>query len=380
MKNNKRILIVDDDADILMAYHRNLRKYFTIKTTTDPYEAIDLIKDSEPFSVILTDYNMPELNGLELLNHIKKIDSEVVKILITGFADLEIAIKALNQNNVFRFITKPIAMDDLIEVLNIGFNQFELVTSEKNLLENTLKGSIKLLIELMSLSNKSVFNKSMRLRKYSKIIADGLNLKRTWDIEISALLSQIGCLSIPIDIIEKKYAGMVLTNDELNLYNSHPEISKNLLKYIPKLEEIAEAILHQNSDFHSYNSLYDNYRKNDLPLLSRILKIIIDFDDFKTHGLDDNTSLSEMKSNSFKYDIEILKVLEKAITGNFISKEIRSIPFKNIRIGMTLADDIRDSKGNILLKNGYEITDVILIQLINASKVRSINEPLKVFV
>ncbi len=130
---NKRILFVDDEVNVLYAYKRNLRRYFDVSTASNAIEAIEIIKKEAPFASIISDFRMPEMDGIEFLHKVKEISPDTVRIMLTGFADLQIVIDAINEGNIFRFLTKPIQTDKLISSLNDALELHRIVTAEKEL-------------------------------------------------------------------------------------------------------------------------------------------------------------------------------------------------------------------------------------------------------
>ncbi len=376
---NKQILLVDDDTDILTAFERNLKRKFEIVTASSGYEGIEKIKEYSAFAVIVSDYNMPKMNGIEFLSVVRQISPDSVRVMLTGFADLETTIDSVNKGNVFRFITKPVNADSLISVLNDCLSQYQLITAEHELLEKTLKGSIKILIDILSFTSPVVFSQSSRHRKLAKKIAENLQLKKIWEVEIAALFSEIGIITIPSEIVDKKIRGEQLNADEDKIYQTSALNGKNLLKHIPRLEDVANAIGLKDKNYKEYINSHDVIDESDYPVTSRILKVVIDFDSYLEKGQNELDALKNLKLTPEKYEPGILDALERIVTGIKTERLIRFIPFKNLRISMILADDIKDDKGNILLKGGYEITDVLLLRLINASKVRTILEPIKIY-
>lgn len=130
---NKRILFVDDETNVLHAYRRNLRNLFDVHIASDGYEGLKIINENEPFAVVISDYRMPEMDGIEFLHKVKEISPDTVRIVLTGYADLQTAIDAINEGNIFRFLTKPIPNDKLIISLNDAIEQYRLITTEKEL-------------------------------------------------------------------------------------------------------------------------------------------------------------------------------------------------------------------------------------------------------
>ncbi len=378
---NKNILLVDDDYDVISGYQRNLRKDFKIKIASSAYEALDVIKESPQFAVVISDYAMPKMNGIELLQMVRKVSPETVRIIITGYANLETAIEAVNQGNIFRFLTKPVSPDDLKKVLNDSCEQFRLVTTEKELLDKTLKGSIKILIDILSAANQTAFSQATRLRNLSRSIAIRMGLNKLWEVEIAALLSQIGCIALPEELLEKKFKGKQLTDSEQKLFSNHPSFARDLLKNIPRLESISEAISKQMISFDKVETKSKNVEESDLPTISRILKVVTDFDTLMQTGKSSSMAFKQMLQNEQKYDHRVLEALEKEITGTVQKRAVvKAIPFRDLRVNMILADDIIDDKGNVLLVKGTDVTDINLMRLISSSKVRKIVEPIKIWV
>jgi DNA-binding NtrC family response regulator len=121
-----RILLVDDDIEILDGMQRQLRRDFDVTTTCDAKEAIRLVVAGGPYAVVVSDLRMPGMDGVSLLFLIRKISPETVRVLLTGNADVEAAISAVNQGNIFRFLTKPCPPAILIGALEASVEQYRL--------------------------------------------------------------------------------------------------------------------------------------------------------------------------------------------------------------------------------------------------------------
>jgi response regulator RpfG family c-di-GMP phosphodiesterase len=376
---SNQILLVDDDIDILSGFQRNLRKDFRIQTAASGREALDIINTSPQFAVIVSDYSMPGMNGIELLAAIRRIFPDTVRMILTGYADLETSIKAVNEGHIFRFLTKPVSPETLIASLKDALEYYRLTTLEKELLDKTLKGSIKILIDILSVVNPVAFSQTTVIRKIARAIADKLGMKNSWEVEIAALLSKIGCVAVPSDIIEKKSKGDSLSPNEMKIYEKHPVIGRNLLKNIPRFDQIAEAILFQNRNFDGSDSASNLVKGEDIPLIARILKVANDYNTFLNSGMSSNRAIESMIQQSSIYDPQVLEALSNEQGISYSGYVIKNIPFKKLRLGMVLADDIRDDRDYVLISKGHEITDVQMMRLINISKFREIIEPIKVY-
>jgi serine phosphatase RsbU (regulator of sigma subunit) len=126
-----KILFVDDDANLLGSCRRQLRKQYNIETALSGREGLELIEQNGPYAVIVSDFRMPFMDGIEFLTRVREIAPDTVRIMLTGSADMQLAIQAVNEGNIFRFLTKPCANDVLGESLNTAIDQYQQVTSER---------------------------------------------------------------------------------------------------------------------------------------------------------------------------------------------------------------------------------------------------------
>lgn len=125
-----KILFVDDDANLLASFRRQLRKHFQIETALGGPQGLELVDQNGPYAVIVSDFRMPLMDGIEFLSRIREVAPDTVRIMLTGNADMQAAIQAVNEGNIFRFLTKPCAVDLLGESLNTGIEQYQRVSRE----------------------------------------------------------------------------------------------------------------------------------------------------------------------------------------------------------------------------------------------------------
>ena len=114
-----RLLFVDDEPRVLDGLHRMLHPYqnaWEMTFLTDPREALDLVEEAR-FHVVVSDMRMPGMNGIEFLTEIRNRSPETTRIMLTGHADIELAMRAVNEGEVYRFLTKPCIPFDLIKAL-----------------------------------------------------------------------------------------------------------------------------------------------------------------------------------------------------------------------------------------------------------------------
>jgi len=307
-----QILFVDDDPNVLATYERNLRKQFQIETATSGEEGLGLIEQSGPFAVIVSDLRMPGMDGFEFLTRAKERAPDSVLIMFTGYADLQTALNAVNEGVYFRFIIKPCPTETLVKALETGIAQYEMIVAKRELLEKTLKGSIEVLTEILGMVSPAAFGRATRVKHYVKDIASELKLANTWRLEVAAMLSQIGCVTVPPQVLDKAYAGQALTEAEQDVLSSHPSVGSMLVANIPRLEAIAGMIEGQQLPFKSYAVQPSEAQEREIALGAQMLKVAVDLDQRVASGLAPSAALAELRRQPDEYNPEIVDALYRA--------------------------------------------------------------------
>jgi len=375
---NNKVLLVDDDFNILQAYTRALRSNFKVSTADNGADGLQIIKEEGPFAVVVTDYRMPKMDGIQFLAHTKGLTPDTIRIMLSGQADLEVSIQAVNEGNIFRFLNKPCPTEQLIKVLNAATEQYRLVMSERELLEKTLKGSVKLLLDISNAVNPRIFSRASRIRTMANAIAARLKIEKYWEVELAAMLSQIGCTTIPPEILKRKDEGEQLSDEETQIFLTHAQTGRNLLRNIPRLESISEGVLYQFKQFDGQGFPFNNIKGRDIPLIGRILKIVLDFDTLTSKGYTAPRAVEELLNNTGYYDPDIFAALNAEVLRVATGFVVNAVAVADLVNGMLLADDLIDSNGSILLYKGQEITDILKLRLIVFARLGRVTEPIRI--
>ncbi|WP_415718350.1 HD domain-containing phosphohydrolase [Maridesulfovibrio sp.] len=349
-----RVLLVDDEPNILSSLKRQLRAYYDVYTADDPEKALVDLKNEKPFSVVISDYRMPQMNGIAFLKEVKAYSPETTRMILTGFADLDSAIMAVNDGHVFRFLTKPCEKAVLLENINEAANQYELITSKRILLEQTLKGSVELLTEITSLVNPLASERISRVRRYVKYLAKKKDVKALWRLDIAAMLSQLGLLILPPGTMEAYIAGHELTAEQVQLFEMHPVVAKDLVVKLPRMKTIAEMIAYQLKGFDGSGTPRDGIEGEAIPLGGRILRIALDYDLYLHQYGNQRAAFGKLEEQSQMYDPELLYYLE-GMLGVEARYEVKSLTIQELLPGMILYEDVLSDKGAMLLRKSLEL-------------------------
>ena len=372
----EKILLVDDEPNVLHALQRQLRKRFDLRTAESGEAALRLLKTEGPFAVIVSDMRMPEMNGVELLATVKTLYPDTVRLMLTGNADQETAIEAVNSGQIFRFLTKPCPPALLITSLVLAVRQHRLLTAEQELLQNTLRGSVSVLCELLGMANPLARSAGLRIRAFVVAVAAALRLPQPWQYEMAALLSQIGCIGLPGEILRKVYSGQQLDADEAERFAGHPEAAAKLLEPIPRLENVTAMIRHQRR---RYADFTDELRQGlfaEVLVGAQILRAATDYDCLLFQGRGRGEALTFLRGRRKVYNPEVLDALATVRVVN--REQVLSLMVDQVSAGMVAMDDVLATNGALVVARGQSITPALLRGLINFSRQTGIVEPIRV--
>ncbi len=374
-----RILFVDDDSNLLASFQRQLRNQFLVDISSDGKLGLESITHQGPYAIIVSDFRMPGMDGVQFLSRAREIAPDSVRMLLTGYADVQTAIEAVNEGNIFRLLTKPCLPDTLTKALTAGIKQYQLVTAERELLEKTLSGSIKVLSEVLSLVNPEAFGRAARIARYVRQIASRMGLAEVWQFETAAMLSQIGWIILQEETLKKIYRGVELTKEEEQRFNMHPSIASDLIAKIPRMEKIAEIIAYQEKHFDGSGIPQDSRQGEQIPLGARILKAVLDFDALEASGNSKSAALRQLNQRGGWYDSQVLTALE-AVMGIEAKYEVRNLKVWELKEKMILAEDIKNPRGILLIAKGMEVNRPLIERLKGYTSASIIKKPIRVIV
>ena len=373
MTDRPRVLCVDDEPSVLEGLKRNLRREFDVTLADGSRTALELLSNEEPFAVVVSDLSMPGMNGIELLTTFREQAPDTVRLLLTGHADLDAAMAAVNEGSIFRFLTKPCPPKMFVGAVRAAVNQHHLITAEKVLLQQTLQGSIRALTEVLAMTNPEGFGRATRIKQKASLIAGRIGVDDPWQIEVAAMLSQIGCVVLPEDVALKIYRGESLAESERALADRVPGVADELLANIPRLETVRDALKYQHKRFDGSGPPSDRVRAMKIPLGARVLKALSDLDALESRGLETDEAIRELRSRAGWYDPEVLDALDSSDSP---SEEHWELSLAQLRTGMTLAADVKAKSGVLLVARGHVVTPGLIERLRNLHSRVGVEEPL----
>ena len=348
------VLFVDDDPNILRAIRRNLRGKFEICISETVEDALYKIQEFD-FPIVVSDMKMPGMNGADFLIQVKEKLPNAIRILLTGESGLEEAIKAINESDIYKFLTKPCPTDKLVSTLDSALRLYQSAHIEQIIMDKSVKGFVYIISDLMNIISPEIFKKSRDVARIAKSSQTNFPIKDLWSFEVASLVMYLGSIHYKIYNYDKFYG----TPKMVAILNK----SANLVFKIPKFEEV-HNILFDLANFYKDSIIIDS-----LDCDSKVLKLIIDYYHMVGNSNFKNKFLSMYSKELIKEVPALFGRREKAPT---------EINAEALKLNMTAVDNIVTISGSILINKGDKIKqdDMQVLKLFSSKNV--LVEPFKV--
>jgi response regulator RpfG family c-di-GMP phosphodiesterase len=376
-KVRPRVVCVDDEPHVAGGLALHLRRRYDVEIATSGQAGLELLDRLPEAAVVISDMRMPHMNGAEFLAKALAAHPNTTRILLTGHSEVDAAIAAVNQGQVFRFLVKPCPPPELLRTVDAAAELHRLSRAERELLEKTLHGSIKMLSEIMAISNPVAFGRGARIKQLVSQVAEKLGETDRWQAEVAAMLSQLGTITLPNETAEKLYYGTPLSSDEQRMVERAPDISEQLLANIPRLEIVRAILAARAEPYRSQEGAELSAEQKTIRRGAELLRAANDFDLLEAQGLTGAKALETLKGRSDQYNPDVLRALQE-VGGSQRSDEcIREISLAALKPGMVFASDVKMTTGTLFVARGYEVTESFLERIRNF-RPGSVKEPFRV--
>ncbi len=381
-ETQKLILVVDADVKVLTAFQQLLGSKFQIVTARSAVEAVAWIERNPSVAVVISSLNLPDIDGVEFLKSVTDFAPVAARIMLTADRSLEVARRAVNEANVLMHLLKPCPADEIENAIRSGLAYHNRVVKEKSLLEKTLSGSVKLLIDMLALFHTDAFRKTTVMRQQALKVAKALGLKKVWELEMAVMFSPLGEALLPREILSRYRSAKTLTDPQRELLARAPEQSRDLLRNIPQFERIAEVLYYSGRGFDGSGFPTDGPTGKGIPLHSRILKILIDLWYACPDTGVDLAAFEALSINRRQYDPALLKVVRACLlTDKDLSERFQTVAchIRALRPGDILIDDIiTDGSHELVLSRGHQLTETTIKRLSQFDRLTGLRQPIRV--
>lgn len=405
-----RILCVDDEANILSSLRRLLRPHgYQIFVANSAAEALQLLQQ-QTVDMVISDMRMPEMNGAEFLQQVRQNWPDTIRLLLTGYADIQSIIEAINQGEIYRYITKPWDDNDILLIIRQALERqqlqaekrrLEALTQQQNLalrelnanleqkvaertadlqkahqallhanekLKTSFLTSIKVFSSVVDLRGSHLSGHSRRIADMARKIGKYLKLdaRSLQDIFVAGLLADLGKLSLSDDIIKLPLSQM--TPQQLAEFYKHALRAEQLLIPLPDLNVAASIIKSQHERFDG-QGFPQRISASQIPLGARILTVASDYDALQHGGImpkhlhADEAARYILHGAGSRYDPVVVQAFEAVILGKLSEDLTQDIEFKNLQTGMVLAADLTTREGLLILPADFVLDQHMIERL-----------------
>jgi len=371
----RAVLCVDDDPAMLQVLVRTLSPHFDVMTEDRGMAALQRLERGErEFVAIVSDMQMPLMDGAAFLSYAAKLTPKSTRVLLTGLAELEVAIAAVNTGQIFRFLRKPCAPHDLLAAVEAAAEQYRLVTVEQRLLEQTLTGGVRLLCEVFALLAPRVCGQNDRLQAYVLHLAKKLGRKDSWRFELAACLNMVGYVGLPEETLNHFLSGALLDADELRQVAEQPRSAHALLNKIPHFEDLAEMIRLQSPQPSDGDGA-----PADVLLGASMLRVASGVARLVAAGATESEAVASLVPRATPRDLELLRLLED-YRGALPRGSVKELRVPQMTTLMTPAENITTRTGVVVVPMGKQLNAAILERLLRFSRAAMLVEPIRVLV
>lgn len=372
-----KILCVDDEKAVLDGLALNLRRRYDVLLAQSGAEGLKLLAEAGPIAVVMSDMRMPNMDGATFLARARQLDPDAVRLLLTGQADMPSAIAAVNEGQIFRFLTKPCPPPTVLAAIEAAAELNRLITSERVLLEQTLHGSIKALTDILAITSPISFGRATRIKQIVADLGAKLEMKDRWQLEVAAMLSQLGTIVLPPETVEKVHAGQALDTEEQKMVARAPAVTEQLVRNIPRLDTVAEILAAHLKPRRGADALGNDPHRVHVELMAQCLRAAFDLDAHESQGRTASQAIETMRGRLDRYEPRVLDALAELKVAQGPREGVREVFLSVLCVGMVFVEDVKTANGMLLVARGFEVTQGFLERVRNL-KPGTVKEPLRV--
>lgn len=378
------VLIVDDDAMIRKVTREMLSRITdSVRAVACGSDAVRVAPQLDP-DLILLDVNMPDMDGFEVCEKLRADPRtrEVPIIMVTALNDRSSRIRGL-EAGADDFISKPYDRLELRARVKtiLRVNRYRRLMDERDNRQRAWQGAIKVLSELLAIRDPETFGVAQRVGRRAVALAQRLGIQDTETIRLSAMLCQLGRLTIPDSVLAKAASNLPLSRSEQMMIRSIPESSGTILSNIPELKRVGVIVYWQDKNYDGTGFPLSDLDGRSIPVASRVIRVARDFEKLVESGLSSDESQLRLHSQDRWYDPAVLAVLDAQLLEEAaaFSVRARTVGLADLRIGMEILEDISTTDDLLIVVGaGTEITGSMLERLHNFARIKGIREPLVV--
>ncbi|MAT70054.1 MAG: hypothetical protein CMJ58_11080 [Planctomycetaceae bacterium] len=356
-----RMLVVDDDLSLLNSFRRNLCFDYDLTVAASGPDALELMAEKGPFNVIMTDMRMPKMDGLELIDQARKLSPDSIYMMLTGNQDVATATRAVNDGQVFRFLTKPCEIDDIRKALEAATKQFELLNAERELLHKTFCGAVSAVIGVAEKADPRLQGMGVGVSAVAQTICQVVELEPRWEFKLASRIAPLGFALTEFPKFRCGDEGFDPVGHDAEIYQAAADAAAELLTSIPRLELVSDIIRRYPQETKPFCHLRPKTAGAIAQVGASLLRVALHTQFGLSHGMRGGEIVKELR----RALPEVHEGVCKAIDEMTASLDIVRIPMTVAELvpGMVLAKDALSCDKSVMYRAGLRLLPEHLEQL-----------------
>ena len=359
-----KLLFVDDERHLLNGIERVLGFDYELDTAESGQEGLDAIRERGPYSVVFTDMRMPHMDGMQFLEKARQLAPNSIYVMLTGNNDLETAVNAINQGQVFRFLNKPCEEQELSGVIQDALRQFELVQAEKELLHDTFVGSVRVMTDVIDAIQPELAGRGERIQENIAALCQGSGIEERWEFKLAGRLSTLGVALLP-----ESYRLCLERNDHdsaiaIEVSCRAAKLAGTILQDVPRLKDVAEICKRRE---HTTNGLISTQSPSDSEEIVSVGVVLLQaaslWEELSRRGL----AASEIRETVHQLLPQLPDAMLKLMGNSDASAsgcETIGVSPERLEEGMVVGEDVPcPERGELLIRKGQRLNQVTIQKL-----------------
>ncbi|MEM6626591.1 MAG: response regulator [Pseudomonadota bacterium] len=375
MSDAIRVLFVDDDTHLLQGLKRALHKQVDLCVAETAIDGLRMLDKNGPFSVVVSDQNMPKVDGATFLAKAAQHFPAITRVMLTGNNDQGTAIAAVNNGQVFRFLNKPCNAKELLQTIRDAHAHHLVMRAEHGVLEDTISGTVQLLADMLSMAYPKAFKRAATVQRWARSAAKPLQIKNTWELDVAAMLWPLSYVMTPDALIARRSAGEPLTPaDKQEIAAAYVAVAK-MLQNVPRLQGVAMLLLL------SCEGATDVVDPAARPRAAQLLQVLINLSFLADPERSGSTAegFKQLAAEGV-YDRALLAALPGLLSkgSNKAQAQLRSVSVFDLQAGDVLVTDLVDANKRLLLAAGQTISAPILAKISQLNQAQTVADQIRI--
>jgi hypothetical protein len=310
------------------------------------------------------------MDGVQFIEKARRVAPNTVYMMLTGNQDIQTAMKAVNDGQVFRFLNKPCEVAEIKRALDAALKQYSLIHAERELLQKTFVGAVNVLTDVLDTLRPDILQQSNRIDSAMRACEEGLGFCGNWEYRMAARLGLVGLALQPLNVQERFQQLGPADPESQQLFDEILSTSARMIERIPRLNSVVAILRAPQTPTGAVS--FDDIEQITPALGGLLLRVATHWTALTTTGTAPLAALDELRQAFPELPLQIIEALLALECEQSLAKPLK-VSLESLTEGMVLYDDVHNEDGAVLLRKGRRLTAAAIEKLrLNVRKLQAI--------